>query len=178
MALRVGRAREAEDGGRGDGDADAVRDERLRGGVARVSVAFVLPADGVAHPVAEVDAGVAEADAGEGGGEQHLRLGFGVVRVADGAGEVFDCGAERLEGEDVGYGIRALVGWAGDWVVGTGGSLVVGDCGPGFEAVAENVETGGGVHGRGHRAGVEGVANPQGRSEGAMGDAGFCFLGD
>jgi len=44
--------------------------------------------------------------------------------------------------------------------------------------VAEDVEAGGGVHGGGHGAGVEGVADSEGGFEGAVGDAGFGFLGD
>lgn len=69
--------------------------------VARVLVAGVLARDGVRHAVAEVDAGVAEADAGEGCGEQHLALGFVVLGVLDRAGQVLDCVAEGLEREDV-----------------------------------------------------------------------------
>lgn len=75
---------------------------------------------------------VAEADAREGGREQHLRLRFVVVGVLDGAREVFDCAAQGLQGEDVGDGVCALVGGAVDGVCGTRDALVVGDCGPGF----------------------------------------------
>lgn len=90
MALRVGCAREPEDRGRGDGYADAVRDERLRGRVARVLVAFILAADGIAHAVAEMDPCVPEADTGKGSGEQHLRLGLGVVWISHSTREVLD----------------------------------------------------------------------------------------
>jgi len=71
-----------------------------------------LAADGVAHAVAEMDACVSEADACEGGGEEHLRLRFVVVWVFGRAGEVLDGCFQCLEGEDVGDGVGALVGWA------------------------------------------------------------------
>ena len=123
--------------------------------VAGVFVAcWVLAADGVAHSVAEVDACVAETDAGEGGREEHFGLGFVIVRVFGGAGEVFDCLAEGLQGEDVGDGVRALVGGSVDGVEWARRAVLIGDCGPGFETVAEDVEAGGGVDGGGHGAGV------------------------
>lgn len=56
--------------------------------------------------------------------------------------------------------------------------MCVGDRGPGFEGVAEDVEAGRGVDGAGHGAGVEGVADSEGGFEGAVGDAGFGFGGD
>ena len=34
------------------------------------------------------------------------------------------------------------------------------------------------MHGAGHGAGVQGVADPEGRLESAVSDAGLCFLGD
>ena len=61
------------------------------------------------------------------------------------------------------------------WARGAGG---IGDGGPGFEGVAEDVETGGGVHGRRHGARVQRVADAEGRFEGAVGDAGFGAFGD
>lgn len=112
MALRVRGAGEFEDGGRGDGDGDAVGDYGGGGHVAGVFVAGILAADGVAHAVAEMDACVSEADACEGGGEEHLRLRFVVVWVFGRAGEVLDGCFQCLEGEDVGDGVGALVGWA------------------------------------------------------------------
>ncbi|KAL8757167.1 MAG: hypothetical protein Q9199_002433, partial [Rusavskia elegans] len=46
-----------------------------------------------------------------------------------------------------------------------------------FEAVAEDVETGGGVHGGGHGAGVERITDAEGGLESTMGDACFGFFG-
>lgn len=103
---------------------------------------------------------------------------FVVVGVFDCAREVLDCAPEGLQGEDVGYGVRALVRGAVDGVGGARGPGVVRDRGPGFEAVAEDIEARGGVDGGGHGAGVEGVTDAEGRFEGAMGDAGFCFFRD
>ena len=178
VALGVRRAGEAKDGGRGDGDADAVGDERLVGDVAGVGVARVLAADGVAHAVAEVHARVAEADARERGRQQHLALGFVVLRVPDRAGQVLDRAAEGLQREDVGDGVRALVGGAVDRVRGAGHPLVVGDRGPGLQRVAQDVEARGGVHGGGHAARVQGVADPERGLQRAVGDARFGLLGD
>lgn len=178
MSFGVTRAREPEHAGGGDGDGDAVRDDGPIDVIARMPVTGVLPADGVAHAVTEMHARVAEADTGEGGGEQHFGLGFVVVRVLGRAWEVLDRAAEGLQGENVGDGVGALVGGAVDGVVGARGAHVVGDGGPAFEGVAQDVKAGGGVHGSGHGAGVEGVANTEGGFQGAVGDAGFCFLGD
>ena len=90
MSFRIRRGRESEDGRCRDGDADAVRDDGLVGHVARVLVARVLAADGIAHAVAEMDARIPEADTGESGGEKHFRLRFVVVWVFGRAGEVLD----------------------------------------------------------------------------------------
>ena len=100
--------------------------------------------------MAEVDPGVAEADSCECGGEEHGGLGFGVGRVAHGAGEVADGLPQGLEAEDVGDGVRPLVRRAVDRVRGARGALRVWDRGPGFERVAEHVETAAGVHGGWH----------------------------
>ncbi len=127
MSLRVGRAREAEDGRCGDGDADAVRDDGLRCDVARMPVAFILAADGVAHAVAQVHSGIAKADAGQGGGEQHLRLGFGVVGIANGAGKVLHGGAKSLHGEYVRDGVRPLIGRTDDGILGARPAFRVGN---------------------------------------------------
>ena len=72
MTLRVRRGREAEDGGCGDGNADAVRDYGVGVRVAWVVVGLILAADGVAHAVAKVHAGVTEADARQRRGEEHF----------------------------------------------------------------------------------------------------------
>lgn len=101
-----------------------------------------------------------------------------VVWVVHRAGEVLDCVAQGLEGEDVGDGVGALVGGALDGVLGARRALVVGDCGPGFEGVAENVQAGGGVDGAGHGAGVEGVDNAESGLEVAVRDTRLCALGD
>ena len=153
-----------------------MRDDGGSGDVARVFVAFVLAADGVAHPVAEVDPCIPEAHARQRGGQEHFRLGFCVVGVFDGAGEVFDCAFEGLEGEDVGDRIGTLVGWAVDGVGGAGDTFGIRDRRPGFEAVAENVKTGGRVNGGGHGAGVERITDAEGGFESPMGDACFGFF--
>ena len=178
MPLGVAGASETEDSGRGHGDAHAVRDDGRVDNVPGVPVSRVLARDGVAHAVAEVDTCVAEADAREGGGQQHFALGFAVVGVPDCPREVLDCVAEGLEGEDVGDGVGALVSWAFDRVFGTGHTFRVGDCGPGFEGVAEDVEAAGGVHGGWHCACVDGVADAEGGFEVAMRDARFGPLRD
>ena len=179
MSLGVTRGSEFEYSGGGDGDADAVRDERC---VAHIPAVHILPrilrGDGVAHPMAQMHACVAEAYTRKRGGEEHLALGFEVVRVLGGAGKVLDCGLEGLKGEDVGDGVGALVGGSVERVRRARRAFRVGDRGPGFECVAEDVEARGGVHGGGHGAGVEGVADAEGGFEGAVGDAGFGALGD
>lgn len=178
MSFRVRSAGEAKDRRRRHSYGDAVRDDGIGDFVARVAVSLVLAGDGVAHPMTQMHAGVAEADARKGGGEEHLRLGFVVVGVVDGAGEVFDCAFEGLQGENVGDGVCALVGGAVDGVRRAGGAGGVGDGCPGFKRVAEDVEAGGGVDGGGHGACIQGVADPQGGFEGAVCDACLCFFGD
>ena len=64
MPFRIRRGGESEDGRCRDGDADAVRDDGFVGHVARVLVARILPADGIAHAVAEMDARVSESNTG------------------------------------------------------------------------------------------------------------------
>ena len=44
--------------------------------------------------------------------------------------------------------------------------------------MAQHIETGRSVHGRGHSAGVQRVTDTEGGLEGAVSDSGFCFLGD
>lgn len=83
-----------------------------------------------------------------------------------------------MQGEDVGDGVCALVCRALDGVARSWDTLVVGDCGPGFQAVAEDVEARGGVHGGRHGAGVERVADAECGLEVAVCDTGFGALGD
>lgn len=177
VALGVGGGGEAEDGGGRDGDGDAVGDDGAVDLVTPVPVARVLARDGVRHAVAEVDAGVAEPDAREGRGEEHLALGLVVLGVPDGAREVLDRGAQGVEGEDVADGVGALVRGPQDGVGGPRRPGVEGDGGPGLERVAEHVETGRGLHGGGHGARVEWVADAQRRLEVAVGDARLGPLG-
>ena len=125
-----------------------------------------------------MDACVAETDTGKGGREEHLALGLKVIGVADGTGQVLDGAAEGVEGEDVGDGVGALVGRTEEGVCGAGSALVVGDGGVGLQRVAQDVEAGAGLDGRGHGAGVEGVADAQGGLEVAVGDARLGALGD
>lgn len=128
--------------------------------------------------MAEVDAGVAEADTGQSGGEEHLALGLKVIRVADGTGQVLDGAAEGVEGEDVRDGVGALVGRAVEGVCRPRGALGVGDGGVGLEGVAQDVEAGAGLDGGGHGAGVERVTDAQGGLEVAVSDACLGALGD
>ena len=87
VPVRIAGSREPEHRRGGDGDTDAVRDERRIGHVAPMAVlGRVLRGDRVAHPVAEVDACVAETDPGQRGGEEHLALGLEIIRVLGGAG--------------------------------------------------------------------------------------------
>ena len=71
MSFGVRRGGEFEDGGCGDGDGDAVRDERFWGfeDVAWVGVdRGVEPADWITHPVTEMHAGVPKPHPCKGGG--------------------------------------------------------------------------------------------------------------
>lgn len=123
-----------------------------------------------------MDAGVAEPDAGQSRGQEHLGLGLEVVRVADGAGQVLDGAAQGLQRENVGNRVGSLVGGPVDGVGGARGALVVRDGGPGLERVAEDIQTRRGMDGRGHGAGVERVADAQRGFEIAVGDAGLGFF--
>ena len=86
-------------------------DDRLVGDVSGMFVAWVLPTDGIAHAVAQMHTCVSETDARESGGEEHLTLGFEVVRIFDCSGEILDGTAESLKREDIRDGIGTLVGW-------------------------------------------------------------------
>lgn len=105
---------------------------------------------------------IAETHARKGGREKHLLLGFVVVRVLDGTRKILDGALQRLQAEDVADGVRALVGRSFNWVIRTRDTLGIGDGGPGFERVAEDVEAGAGVDLRGHGARVEGVTDAEG----------------
>lgn len=139
MPVGIAWAGELEDGWCGDRDGDPVWDDGEFDVVARVLVPRVLAGDGVAHAVAQMDACIPEAYAGKSGSEQHIRLCLEVIGVLDGSWEVGDGVAQGFEGEDVGDGVGALVCWTVDGVVGAWGALVVGNCCPAFEGVAEDV---------------------------------------
>ena len=97
--------------------------------------------DGIRHAVAEVNARIAKADAGERCGEDHLRAGFVVIGVANRAGQVLRGHFYGFECPHVGNGVGALIGGAFDWAIGSG-AFGIGDSGEGFEGVAQDVETG------------------------------------
>lgn len=121
---------------------------------------------------------ISEPDARQGSSQQHLALGFHIIRVPDRAGQVLYTVVERLEREDVTNWVGALVSRPHDGVLGAGGPLVVRDGGPALERVAQDVEAGARLDGGGHGAGVEGVAYAEGGLEVAVGDAGLGALGD
>lgn len=178
VTVWVRRTSVLEHGGRGHRDGDTVGNDVLLDVVAGVLVARVLRADGVAHAVAEMDTSIAETDTGQGGGEKHLGLGLEVIRVLDGARQIFDGVAESLQGEDVADGVGALVCGALDRVLGAGCALMEWDGRPAFETVAQNIEAGGGVDGRRHCSGVDGVADSERGFHVAVGNAGLRFLLD
>lgn len=147
MALGVRGASEAEDGGGGDGDGDAVGDDGVGDVVAGVFVGAVLAGDGVGHAfvelvgtlgeregggdtVAEMNTSVTETDAGKCGGEEHLALRLVVIWVPDRAGQVLNRRSEGLEGEDITDRIRALVRGAINRVLWAGNTLIIRDCSP------------------------------------------------
>ena len=128
-------------------------------------VARVLARRGIARAVAEVHAGVAGPNAGEGGGQEHLRLGLGVVAVANGLRQVGDGAAEGLEREDVRDGVGALVCRTQDRIRQTRNPLGVRQHRPRLQRTAQRVEIALRVPGRGHGARVERVADAQRRAE-------------
>lgn len=83
MAIRVGRGGKAENSRRGDSHGNTVRDNGVIDLIARMLITWVLTGDGVTHTVAEVNTSISEADAGKRSSEQHLRLCFVVVWIAD-----------------------------------------------------------------------------------------------
>ena len=121
----------------------------------------------------EMHARVPEPNSRQRSSEQHLALRLVVLRIPHRPRQVLDRAAQGLQGEDIADGIRALVRGAVDRVLRARDALVVRDGGPALEAVAEDVEAGAGVHGRGHGARVQGVADAEGGLEGAVGDAGL-----
>ena len=72
VASGIGRRGEAEDGGRVEDHRHAVGDQGPIDGVAGGDEVADHPRDRIRHPVGQVDAGVAEADPGEGGRQEHL----------------------------------------------------------------------------------------------------------
>ena len=120
----------------------------------------------------QVAAGVAEADAGHRGGEQHLAAGVVVVRVVDGADDVLRHHLDGPGGPDVADRVRALVSGSQSGV-GRGLPAAEGHGGVGLEAVAEDVEAGAGDDHAGERRRVVGVDDAHVRPEGAVGDAGL-----
>ena len=85
--------------------------------------------------MAQMDACVSEADSGQGGGQEHLRLGV-PIGLDGGQREVVDGVLQGAEGEDVRDGVGALIGGAVERVGWARGALRVGDRGPGFKRVA------------------------------------------
>ena len=128
--------------------------------------------DGIGHAVREVDAGVAEADAGHRGGEEHLAAGFVVAGVFDGPRKELGDHFQGPHGPDVADRVRALIGGAQDRPLGAG-PFVEGNGGVGFEGVTEHVEAGGSGDGGRQSAGVVGIDDAERRPEVAVGDAGF-----
>lgn len=156
MPLGVRGAGEAEDGGGGYGDGDAVGDDGVGDVVAGVLVLAVLARDGVGHAymmsaevyvgeyggatVTEMNASVAEADASKRGGEEHFALRLMVIWVPNRAGQVLNRRPKRLEGEDITNGICALVRGAINRVLRAGNALVIRDGSPALEAVTEDIQ--------------------------------------
>lgn len=121
----------------------------------------------------EMHARIPEPDSCQRSSEEHFALRFVVLRIPHCSRQVLDGAAQGLQGEDITDGVRALVRGAVDGVLRARSSLIVGDGGPTLEAVAQDVEAGARVHGGGHGAGVQGVADAESGLEGAVGDAGL-----
>ncbi len=124
-----------------DDDREAVGDDGVLAGVVVRSVRLDHAGDGVGQAVAEVDAGVAEAHAGKGGGQVHVGAGLHVVGVVDGALKVLGQGLEGVTRPDVGDGIVALVGGTQDGVRGARAALGVVQGGVRLQCVAQNIKT-------------------------------------
>ena len=99
-----------------------------------------------------------------------------VFRVLDRTRQVFDCVAKSLEGENVGDGVRALVGRAQDWIRGARRALVVWNSCPRFEGVTKHVEARRGVDCAGHCTSVEGIDYAECGFEIAVRDSRLCTL--
>ncbi len=128
--------------------------------------------DRVGHPVRQVDPGVAEADPGVGGGQQHLAASLVVVRVLDRADHRPAHHLDRPGRPDVADRVRALVGGSQLGIV-RGGPLVEGQRGQRFDGVGEDIEAGAGGDHRRHGAGVVRIEDAHRRAQGAVGDPGF-----
>ena len=111
------------------------------GGVARRPEVATMPGDGVRHAVRQVDAGVAEADAGDRRGQQHLAAGLVVARIGDRPRQELGDHLQRPDRPDVADRVGALIGRAQQRALGPR-PAVVRNRRVRLERVAEHVEAG------------------------------------
>ena len=88
----------------------------------------------------QMDAGVAEADAGVRRGEEHGGASGVIGRIGDGAPDVLSGEAKGFEAPEIADGVGALVGRAKDGAFGSR-AFGEGDGGVGLDSVAEDVQT-------------------------------------
>ena len=123
-----------------------------------------------------MDPGVAEADPGNRGGQQHLAAGLIVVRMLRGSDERLVDQFQRPQGPDIADRVGTLIGRALQRP-GRFGTLVKGDSRVRFQRVAQDVQPAGGRHRRGQGPRVVRIDNPQCRFQVAMRDAGLGVPG-
>lgn len=134
--------------------------------------------EGRGRTVAEMHACISETDAGKGGSEEHLALGFMVFWIFGCAGEVLDGASKCLQGKDIADGVCALVGRSIDRIRWAGNAFKVRYRSPALETVAQNIETRASVHSSRHGAGVEWITYPKRGLEISMRDSCLGPFGD
>ena len=101
VSVGAGLAGEGEDGGGRDDHTQPVRDDRVSTAVACRLVFLHVAGNGVGEAVAEMNSGIAEANASEGASEVHLGPGGEVLAVVDRPGEVLVDGLQGRHCPDV-----------------------------------------------------------------------------
>lgn len=128
--------------------------------------------------MAQMNSRISKANSRQRRCQEHLALGFIILGVFHGTGEILHSSLECVEREDIRNRIGSLVRWPQNWIRWSRCSLGVGDGCPGLKRVAQDVQTRGSLDSRRHGACVEWVTNSKCWLEVSVSDTSLCLLGD